>query len=79
MSRPNPAGVLSDEFGRSVPALAARLHACAARFSDLLAQLGDCPEADQARAARRGRDAMDVGLLDHGGQRLLRQAEARCR
>lgn len=50
MSRPNPAGVLSDEFGGHPPAITARLHACAARFSDLLAQLGDTPEADQARA-----------------------------
>jgi hypothetical protein len=41
---------MDDEFGGHRPAIAARLYACAARFSDLLAQLGDCPEADQARA-----------------------------
>lgn len=47
MSRPNPG---SDEWGGHPPAIAAKLHACAARFSELLGHLGDGPEVDQARA-----------------------------
>ncbi|MBP7001708.1 hypothetical protein [Amaricoccus sp.] len=47
MSRPSPG---SDEWGGHPPATAAKLNACAARFSELLGQLGDCPEVDQARA-----------------------------